>query len=191
MQILTKGDGEYPYLGALGRYPMLLGLTPRGRLEIDELHRCLLQGADTPLSVPVAGGRAYLKKERSAHPLLISGHGDWRRIHLGAISAQYGRTPYFRHYFPEIESIILLYGNPDASLHLLNKSLHEAVCRMIFRTEDLHAVTEMREKRPDIFRAVATEISDKTDPSLSVVDALFRLGPDTIFSVIPPLSMST
>lgn len=37
----------------------------------------------------------------------ISEHGNWRRLHWGALYSAYGRTPYFDHIAPELEPIIL------------------------------------------------------------------------------------
>lgn len=57
------------------------------------------------LTVPVAGGSSAAKRLKPSQ-LEISDHGDWTRIHLGAIEAAYGREPYFQHLFPEIASAI-------------------------------------------------------------------------------------
>ena len=55
------------------------------------------------LTVPVAGGAGTLKR-RGADPVL-SEHGKWRREHLGAWSAAYGRCAYHTHLMPEIETV--------------------------------------------------------------------------------------
>lgn len=74
-------------------------------------HRCGVSGklfarcaiATGVLTVPVEGGGSVLKR-RGADPVL-SEHGKWRREHLGAWNAAYGRTPYYAHLMPEIEAV--------------------------------------------------------------------------------------
>ncbi len=72
------------------------------------------------LTVPVVGGSSAVKRLKPEQ-LEISGHGDWPRIHLGAIEAAYGREPYFLHLFPDIATIIERYPKHLATLNVLLK----------------------------------------------------------------------
>ncbi|MDE6007351.1 MAG: WbqC family protein [Muribaculaceae bacterium] len=133
--------------------------------------RCELRGYR--LTVPLEGGAGVLK-HKEADPKL-SEHGKWRREHLGAWRAAYGRSPYFIHLFPEIEEVYSRSGG--MSLEEFNSRLLEVALgwldRSIFEVEELSAISK-----------IAAETRSITDESLSVFDLLFRIGPDAIFALL-------
>lgn len=61
----------------------------------------LLNGSCTWLSVPVVGGRNQLICD-----VLIDAQQNWQHKHLEAIRHNYGKTPYFDQYFPEIAKLL-------------------------------------------------------------------------------------
>ena len=70
-------------------------------------HRYAIEGPNgvQQLTVPLVG-----ETHNMATPMCnvrISEHGNWRRLHWGALYSAYGRTPYFEHIAPELESIIV------------------------------------------------------------------------------------
>lgn len=70
-------------------------------------HRYCIDGPNgmQKLTVPLAG-----ETDNMATPMRevrISEHGNWRRLHWGALYSAYGRTPYFDHIAPELEHIIV------------------------------------------------------------------------------------
>lgn len=123
------------------------------------------------LSVPVAGGSAVLKKAH-ADPLLAD-HGKWRREHLGAWAAAYGRTPYFIHLMPRIESI---YARSEGMrLEEFNSLLLAEALTWL----DFAAVAPRRCS----LAGVIGEMRGRVDPRLSVFDLIFRYGRDAVYAL--------
>lgn len=132
------------------------------------------------LSVPIEGGASTLKRCRLAD-LRISHHGDWPRIHLGAMEAAYGREPYFCHFFPEIAGMIEQY---PPSLMMLNMSLagYMLDC-MDFRNEKA-GLEALRAQYPERFSSIALQMSNRCDLRHSFIEPLFRFGKDAIFLLL-------
>lgn len=144
--------------------------------------RSVITGPQGPerLSVPVDGGAGVLKRlggalGASLPSPLLSDHGKWRREHLGAWNAAYGRTPYFQHLFPELESVYAASGRE--SLDGFNRRLHAIALRWLGSTA---CAVENRER----LRGVIREYETKVNSSVSIFDALFRLGRNTIFALL-------
>lgn len=150
-----------------------------GRPPVAPLHsnRCLIAGPLT-LTVPVAGGSRALKR-LPWHEIQVSDHGRWQHVHLGALDAAYGRSPYFIHYFPAIEAVI---SDTPRRLADLCGALDNAVVRALGISRlapELSAPAALTRGR---------ELLPLADPALSILDPLFRLGPEAIFLLAPTLS---
>lgn len=152
------------------------------------LNRCGLAGGRM-LTVPVEGGATALKRifylSGKGEPALktprLSEHGRWRDEHLGAINAIYGSSPYFRHLFPEIESI---YRHSEGmSLQAFNSELIGMAQRWLEPDTLLPEIKLLSEGNPERFRRIGEDTLRKVDINLSIFDALFRLGKETIFSI--------
>lgn len=124
------------------------------------------------LGVPVEGGASVLKR-RDADPL-ISSHGKWRSEHLGAWNAAYGRMPYYQHLIPELE---------DAYADALTLSLEEFNKRILQIAMDWIDYGDARKHKGRLNLKIS-EISIKVDPKLSIFDAIFRFGKETVFALI-------
>lgn len=129
------------------------------------------------LTVPVVGGASAVKRLKPS-VLQISGHGDWTRIHLGAIEAAYGREPYFQHLFPEIAEVIADYPQQLGQLNVL---LMERMLDFIGYSDNLPEITALRESHPERCEAIARRLEGKIDARHSFIEALFRLGLDALF----------
>lgn len=70
-------------------------------------HRYAVEGPNGKqnLTVPLVGETHNMITPMSE--VLISEHGNWRRLHWGALYSAYGRTPYFDHIAPDLEAIIV------------------------------------------------------------------------------------
>lgn len=123
------------------------------------------------LTIPVVGGASVLKR-RGADPIL-SEHGKWRREHLGAWNAAYGRTPYYIHLMPQIEEVYA--ASESLTLSQFNARLLDIVTSWI---EPGILCTE----NPAL-ESIRNEIKVKIEPSLSIFDAIFRLGKETAFGL--------
>ncbi|MDE6552704.1 MAG: WbqC family protein [Muribaculaceae bacterium] len=129
------------------------------------------------LTVPVVGGSSAAKRLRPEQ-LKISDHGDWTRIHLGAIEAAYGREPYFQHLFPEIASVIEHYPQHLAHLSVL---LMDKMMDFLGYAAAIEGIRNLREANPERCKEIAKRLESKIDPRHSFLEPLFRLGPDSIF----------
>ena len=136
-------------------------------IEGKQRARCLIKGG--MLTVPVAGGASVLKR-RGADPLL-SDHGKWRREHLGAWQAAYGRTPYFEHLMPEIADVYA------ASVGMRLEEFNGRLLGIALRWLDEGSGADIER-----LQGVREEICAKIQPELSVFDALFRLGKAAVFA---------
>ena len=151
-----------------------------GRLKTRDYTRALIE-SNSPegmvLTVPVVGGSSAAKRLRP-ELLEVSDHGDWTRIHLGAIEAAYGREPYFQHLFPEIAGVISDYPQHLARLNVL---LMEKMMDFIGYPEAIEGIRSLRKAHPERCAAITRRLESKINPAHSFLEPLFRLGPDAIF----------
>lgn len=75
-----------------------------------------LQTLTIPLIKPEKGIATPLRE------LCISSHGNWQRIHWGAIYSAYGKAPFFEHLEPDLRHI---YENNSRWLVDFNMALHQ------------------------------------------------------------------
>lgn len=129
------------------------------------------------LTVPVVGGASAVKR-LSPECLEISSHGDWTRIHLGAIDAAYGREPYFQHYFPDISAII---GRYPERLADLNSSLLSVIIDSLRYDAMAEELRDYKKRFPKRMQSIRGRMIKMIDPGHSILEPLFRFGPDTIF----------
>ncbi|MDE5870495.1 MAG: WbqC family protein [Muribaculaceae bacterium] len=151
-----------------------------GVLKTRDYTRTVVESNSTEgivLTVPVAGGSSAAKRLKP-ESLEISAHGDWTRIHLGAIEAAYGREPYFQHLFPEIQSIINDYPQQLVRLNVL---LMEKMMGFIGYAKAIEDIRHLRKVNPARCTDITLRLESKIDPAHSFLEPLFRLGPDSIF----------
>ncbi|MDE7345248.1 MAG: WbqC family protein [Muribaculaceae bacterium] len=151
-----------------------------GALKTRDYTRALIE-SNAPegmvLTVPVVGGSSSVKRLK-ANQLEVSGHGDWPRIHLGAIEAAYGREPYFQHLFPEIAAVI---ADFPQHLAMLNVLLMEKMMEFIGYADSIKEIRDLRKVKRERCEAIARRLESKIDTRHSLIEPLFRLGPDAIF----------
>ena len=120
------------------------------------------------LSVSVAKGPGHF----------ISSHGRWPKVHLGALNAIYGRAPFFQHIFPYLSQALL--DTPE-TIPELNAAIHRIITGWI----DMDAARLAISLPPEApAHALASELKKITDPSLSILDPIFRFGIDTTLLLI-------
>lgn len=132
------------------------------------------------LTVPVIGGSSMVKKGKVAE-FRISDHGDWTRIHLGALDAAYGREPFFQHLFPILEEEYPKDSDTPERLMAFNQTLWQKMKGFIRVDEvmsEWSAVSETELRRYASFR---DRMMQRIDPRHSFVEPLFRFGPDAVF----------
>ena len=174
-------EGIPPYLAATD---WVQGKVKSGTLKTRDFTRTLIESnapSGMVLTVPVVGGSSAAKRMRPGQ-LEVSEHGDWTRIHLGAIEAAYGREPYFQHLFPEIAAVITAHPQQLARLNVL---LMEKMLDFIGYREAIEGFRDLREANPERCKDIATRLESKINPGHSFLEPLFRLGPDAIFLLSP------
>jgi hypothetical protein len=144
------------------------------------------------LTVPVFLGSLH---KTPVKDIRIDYSKRWQKVHLGALAAAYGSSPFFLYYYESIEKIIL--HNHEFLLDL-NMDLLREILRMtkieagISYTESFctegNAENDFRynisPKKKSGFLAkpytrVFTEVEDHSG-RLSILDLIFNMGPDTI-----------
>lgn len=180
-----------PFLPSAGWMRRYLAEIMRGSVRPDAAqrasHACALAGKDLNrallaasggnsatrvLSVPLEGGGHALKR-RGANPRL-SEHGKWRREHLGAFLAAYGRSPFYLHLLPEIEAVYA------ASEGLTIGEFNDSLLNVALRWIDLSLIGPTENALLD---RVAVDYRPLVDDRLSIFDAIFRLGRYTGFAL--------
>ena len=143
--------------------------------------RCRITGGNgiILLSESIEGGASRLKKSNRHGALLLSDHGNWRHIHMGALNASYGRTPYYQHFMPLLEEV---YNSGEMSLSGFNGMIHSAICRMLCGDDSPEELLWLAGETPRA-RQRGAEITADVFPELSVIDALMRHGKDTFLAL--------
>ena len=87
-------------------------------------HRYRIDGPNgiQTLTVPLVGSTNNMMTP--LREVLISEHGDWRRLHWGALYSAYGRSPYFDYVADDLYQVI--YGQ-QRYLHEFNEQLHRVI----------------------------------------------------------------
>lgn len=164
-------------------------------------HRYAIEGPNgvQQLTVPLVG-----ETHNMATPMRevrISEHGNWRRLHWGALYSAYGRTPYFDHIAPELEAIIV--DGHQTHLLELNTQLQQLIVEFMdlpiqfsaqsthqdsFNFIDLRGKIDM--KRPDTLPLTDVPYyqvwADRHGfvPRLSILDLLMNEGREGIFTLL-------
>lgn len=132
------------------------------------------------LSVAVEGGGRQLRDADKLNLLALSEHGEWRKIHLGALEANLGSLPYYRHLEARISDIFR-----DHSLRLLSE-----FNTAIFREISTFLLDTVKPDELKIYftdttlRSRGEEIAGKIDPDISVIQYVAELGKETVLGLL-------
>ena len=164
-------------------------------------HRYSIDGPNgvQTLTVPLVGSTNNM-----ATPLrdvLISEHGDWRRLHWGALFSAYGRSPYFDYVADDLHRVI--HGS-QRYLHEFNRQLHEVIIDFMdlpistrnlqgggvpADAQDLRGRIAM--KKPDTlpiddvpYYQMWTAQHGGFKPGLSILDLMMNLGREGILTLM-------
>lgn len=142
--------------------------------------RIMANGNEIILSMAIEGGAARLKRSSFIPSAQLSDHGNWRHVHLGALEATYGRSPFYQHLIPVIRDV---YNSQENTLRGFNYEIHHAICSFLnvenikniqdtILYEGTHATKERGE-----------EIANGLDRKLSIIDTLMRFGTESILAL--------
>lgn len=131
------------------------------------------------ISIPVVRKNG---SKTSIDEVEISNDTDWRKDHWKAIESAYSNSPYFDHYGIEVKELIY---NQETNLLKFNEAIHNRICswlgieiKHLFSSEFMsHSVYQFNENtslKPYI--QVFGDLNSFS-PNLSILDAVFCLGP--------------
>lgn len=131
------------------------------------------------LSVPILGGS---RKGGKSGPPELSQHGRWQAIHLGAIKAGYGGSPFFPHIYPSLERIL---KNRCGEFATMSEELHQTVLRIMALEENIDGLRVLESEDLERFIQLKKDKSKGVIQEMSVFDVIFRKGREAIFSLLP------
>jgi hypothetical protein len=138
------------------------------------------------LSIPVLKNRT----SKSMDQLNISYSEDWQKNHWKGLEAAYRRSPYFEYYEHHFHSF---YKEKTERLVDYNLRFHETICALL-KINLSHSLSSEYLAKKDVehdFRGIRFELKQPTKyiqvfadrqaflPNMSILDALFNLGPQT------------
>lgn len=153
------------------------------RLHPRDFARCELQSAagGIRLSVAVEGGSSILKR-LPPEAVVMSGHGRWPAVHLGALNALYARTPYFDHLHDSLTAAYNdIEGNP---LYELCERLHSIQTALLLPADTLRSFVMLSPAEYLRLRTVCSDYAQVYRPGVPFIDLLMRYGPDAIFVLL-------
>ena len=193
------------YAAALKAGTLLVDLDERRLPLRHSHHRYLIDGPNgvQTLTVPLVGSTNNMMTP--LRDVLISEHGDWRRLHWGALFSAYGRSPYFDYVADDLSRVI--HGN-QRYLHEFNSQLHEVIVDFMdlplktsplqdvemnrFEVTDLRGLIAM--KKPDTLPITNVpyyqmwKADDGFRPDLSILDLMMNMGREAIFTLTDMIS---
>ena len=194
------------YAAALKAGTLLIDLDERRLPLRHSHHRYLIDGPNgvQTLTVPLVGSTNNMMTP--LRDVLISEHGDWRRLHWGALYSAYGRSPYFDYVADDLSRVI---HGKQRYLREFNDQLHQVIVDFMdlpLATAPVTGVTAVDaidlRGRIGMKKKDALAIDDVPyyqmwpgqngfKPGLSVLDLMMNLGREgiiTLMAMAEPLS---
>lgn len=190
-----------PYFPSLGLYRQWMGLRLEG-LEDSEAWKRII--ASTPhrqrrmmarsqvagahgqppltLSVPIAGGGSVLKRG-DIENWRVSMHGRWQDVHLGALAAAYSHTPFYPFLSHEFEAVIRATYENMPFVDLTSR-LHEIILGILDTGNLIKALKRGEELASERLRQLVAEKSEGLHTDLSILDVIFKKGPEGVFALL-------
>lgn len=142
--------------------------------------RIMANGNEIILSMAIEGGAARLKRSSFIPSAQLSDHGNWRHVHLGALEAAYGRSPFYQHLIPLIRNA---YASQENTLLGFNSEIHHAICSFL-NIENIKKIQDtISYKGSLITKERGEEIANVSDRKLSIIDTMMRFGPESILAL--------
>ena len=181
------------YFSVISRADEILIEREENFLKQTYRNRCYILSAHGPqlLTVPVYLGSQH---KIPIKDIKIDYSKRWQQIHLGAIVASYGSSPYFQYYFENIEKII---SRKTDFLIDLNIELLESILKMLNLNPETSYSTHfepIKDNENDFRYKISPKIeshytaneyvhvfgSDRFIHRLSIIDLIFNTGPEAV-----------
>ena len=190
------------YAAAIKTGTLLVDLDERSLPLRHSHHRYRIDGPNgiQTLTVPLVGSTNNMMTP--LRDVLISEHGDWRRLHWGALFSAYGRSPYFDYVADDLSRVV--HGS-QRYLHEFNAQLHEVIVEFMdlplttryidgVGKGELEPVTDLRGriamKKPDTLPIANVPYyqmwttANGFCPDLSILDLMMNTGREGIFTLM-------
>ena len=131
-------------------------------------------------SVAVEGGSRQLRSFSKIEDLRLSEHGDWRKVHLGALEAILGRKPFFRDLEPGLKNVYL--NSQLLSLKDFNFAIFEVL--FSFFIGNISPATLAEFKNNPKVKARGKEIAGQFRSGMSVLQAAASFGKETLLGLL-------
>ena len=175
------------FCGGIGRFALIAACG--GRIAVDtrrrfdkrfkSTHRCTIADTRGPLTLTVPIEKPASFRSARWSDIIVSGHGEWPRLHVTALESAYGRTPFYEFYADRFTPLLL--GAVGRRLVDLDADL-ENLCLRILGIEPLLASHTEPVSGMD-FPVALPYWQLRADrlgfiPDLSILDLIFNLGPE-------------
>ena len=189
------------YAAALKAGTLLVDLDEKRLPLRHSHHRYRIDGPNgvQTLTVPLVGSTNNMMTP--LRDVLISEHGDWRRLHWGALFSAYGRSPYFDYVADDLSRVI---NGSQRYLHEFNRQLHEVIVEFMdlpLTTRYLDAREELQGAVEDMRGRIGTKKPDSLPirsipyyqmwtngqgfrQDLSILDLMMNMGREGIFTLL-------
>lgn len=139
-----------------------------------------VKGNEVSLSLAVEGGGRQLRDPKSMSGLMLSEHGNWRRVHVGALEASLGRTPFFRYLGPELSRV---YQDMSlVSLKAFNTAIFETLLTFLLGNVKVEELADLSGKT--LVKDRGKEISREWDKEISIIGPLSLIGRETLIGLL-------
>ena len=188
------------YAAALKSGTLLVDLDEKRLPLRHSHHRYRIDGPNgvQMLTVPLVGSTNNMMTP--LRDVLISEHGDWRRLHWGALFSAYGRSPYFDYVADDLSRVI---NGGQRYLHEFNAQMHEVIVdfmdlpletKIVAKDECLESVIDLR-GRIGMKKTDTLSISNVPyyqmwqgqegfRQDLSILDLMMNMGREGIFTLM-------
>ena len=154
-------------------------------------NRCVIAGANgvQVLSIPLTGGRDHAQFYKEVR---ISHHYNWGKKHWQSIRSAYGSAPYFEHY---ADKFLPLFEKHFEYLFDFNLALLEVLLRSLKMNKHFDFTSTYEKSNLELMDLRLIKSADEEInllryyqvfenkngfiPNLSIIDAVFNLGPET------------
>jgi hypothetical protein len=179
----TSYFGNLSYYAALIQEPSIVIEAKEHFIKQTYRNRCevLTGNGVQAISIPVIRKNG---SKTSIDEVEISNDTDWRKDHWKAIESAYSNSPYFDHYGIEVKELIY---NQETNLLKFNENIHQRICLWLgietqhqFSSEFLSSSesTYHFNVNPAIKNYIQVFVDTNSFiPNLSILDAIFCLGP--------------
>ena len=190
------------YAAALQSGHLLVDLSEKRLPLRHSHHRYRIDGPNglQTLTVPLVGSTNNMMTP--LRDVLISEHGDWRRLHWGALYSAYGRSPYFDYVADDLSRVI---NGSQRYLHEFNAQMHQLIVDFMDLPLATRYLDEVGEGDLDGALDLRGRIAmKKTDtlpiadvpyyqmwtnasgfcPDMSILDLLMNMGREGIFTLL-------